>query len=308
MTRSNEHAVEMPAVKTTIVGGRPPGSGKMIGDIPRGIEVLVKKASVDAAFKALLLSSRSKAAGEIDLELDASEAAILDMVPAAQLEAIIASTRVDPLKKAAFLGKAAAVMLVALGATQAIAQIQATKGVRAPVPAPTTQAADQPVEVAGIRATPAPASSPASQPASGPATQASKPVAVEPVPVPIRRMPIAVAGVMPMPIEGTDTPTPAPVPATGPAVPADKVAPLVTKLDSDDFKDREAAQKALIDLGPGVVPHLEAMLKESKCSLEVTTRIQRVIRAFQPAKPIRRPAELRAVDGIRKVEIEDEAQ
>ena len=69
-----QELTEYPAVKTTIVGGRPPGSGKMLGAIPRGIEVLVKKASVDPAFKSLLMSVRSKAADEIGLALDAAEA------------------------------------------------------------------------------------------------------------------------------------------------------------------------------------------------------------------------------------------
>ena len=84
--------------------------------IPRGIEVLVKKASVHPAFRALLLERRAGAAKEIDLTLDPAEAAILDAIPAAQLEAIIARTTVDPVSRAAFLGKAAAVMIAALGA------------------------------------------------------------------------------------------------------------------------------------------------------------------------------------------------
>jgi len=41
-------SVEQEAVRTTIVGGRPPGSGQPVGRIPRGIEVLLKKAAVDA--------------------------------------------------------------------------------------------------------------------------------------------------------------------------------------------------------------------------------------------------------------------
>ena len=53
---------EREAVRTTIVGGRPPGSGKEVGPIPRGIEVLVKKAAVDPAFKQILLEKRAKAA------------------------------------------------------------------------------------------------------------------------------------------------------------------------------------------------------------------------------------------------------
>ncbi len=117
MSERPTRPVEQPAVKTTIVGGRPPGPGKGVGEIPRGIEVLVKKASVDAAFKQLLLDKRAGAATEIGLALEPAEAMMLDAVPAAQLEAIIASTTVAPVSRAAFLGKAAAVMLAALGAS-----------------------------------------------------------------------------------------------------------------------------------------------------------------------------------------------
>jgi hypothetical protein len=111
-----ERPVEQEAVNTTIVGGRPPGSGRGIGNIPRGIEVLVKKAAVDAEFRAALVETRSKAAGLIGLPLQPAEAAMLDIVPRAQLEAIIDRTTVHPNQVPAFLGYAAAVMLVALGA------------------------------------------------------------------------------------------------------------------------------------------------------------------------------------------------
>jgi len=84
--------------------------------IPRGIEVLVKKASVDPEFKALLLERRSEAAREIGLELAPAETAMLNGAASGQLEAIIAQTTVSPVSRAAFLGKAAAVMLAALGA------------------------------------------------------------------------------------------------------------------------------------------------------------------------------------------------
>ena len=43
----------------------------MANPIPRGVEVLVRKASVDPAFKDLLLTAREAAASQIDLELDA---------------------------------------------------------------------------------------------------------------------------------------------------------------------------------------------------------------------------------------------
>lgn len=101
--------------RTTIVGARPPGSGEGPGDVPRGIEVLIKKASVDAEFKKLLTDKRSGAAEEIQLRLDPAEVAMLNSVPASQLEAIIARTKVSWKSRAAFLGRAAAVMLAALG-------------------------------------------------------------------------------------------------------------------------------------------------------------------------------------------------
>jgi hypothetical protein len=106
---------EQEAVRTTIVGGRPPGSGKRVGEIPRGIEVLIKKASVDGKFKQLLLDQRDAAAETIGLKLDPSEVLMLRAAAAEQLEAVIAQTHVPPEHRRAFLSNAAAVMLVALG-------------------------------------------------------------------------------------------------------------------------------------------------------------------------------------------------
>ncbi len=105
---------EKEAVLTTIVGGRPPGSGKNIGQVPRGIEVLVKKAAVDSEFRALLQTRRAEAAGVIGLELTPAETAMLNSVPSAQLEAIIGATKVRPTTVPALLGKSAAAMLLAL--------------------------------------------------------------------------------------------------------------------------------------------------------------------------------------------------
>ncbi len=49
--------VEQEAVRTTIVGGRPPGSGQPSTNVCRGWEVLLKKASVDPEFKRLLIDA-----------------------------------------------------------------------------------------------------------------------------------------------------------------------------------------------------------------------------------------------------------
>jgi hypothetical protein len=107
---------EPEAVRTTIVGGRPPGSGKGVRDVPRGVEVLIKKAAVDPAFKKILLKKRAAAAETIALKLEPAEAAMLDAVPEGQLEAIVANTKVSPKLRPAFLGYAAGVMVAALSA------------------------------------------------------------------------------------------------------------------------------------------------------------------------------------------------
>ena len=85
-------------------------------DIPRGIEVLIKKAAVDVAFRQRLLAERSEAAQAIGLTLTPAEAAMLDVASEQQLLASIEHTRVEPRLRPAFLGRAAAVMLAALGA------------------------------------------------------------------------------------------------------------------------------------------------------------------------------------------------
>jgi hypothetical protein len=102
--------------RRTIVGGRPRGYRQERGSIPRGIEVLLKKASVDPAFCQLLLEKRAEAASEIELELSAAERTILEVVPEAQLAAMIENTRVPEMQRRAFLGGIGAVMLAALAA------------------------------------------------------------------------------------------------------------------------------------------------------------------------------------------------
>jgi hypothetical protein len=98
--------------------------------VPRGIEILVKKASVDPDFRALLLEKRAEAAREIGLELEPAEVLVLSSVPAPQLEAIIAGTVVSPMTRAAFLGRAAAAMIAALGTGLTAAGGEASRGVQ----------------------------------------------------------------------------------------------------------------------------------------------------------------------------------
>jgi hypothetical protein len=125
-----DRPLEREAVRTTIVGGRPPGSGQSLGNIPRGVEVLIKKASVDPAFRDLLLTRRAEAAEEIGLQLDPAEAMMLAAATREQLESVIARTNVPEEHRRVFLGKAAAAMLALLGVT-AMVGLVSSAGVRA---------------------------------------------------------------------------------------------------------------------------------------------------------------------------------
>ena len=60
----------------TIVGGRS-AAYRILRNFPRGMEILLKKAKVDAVFQELLMEDPIMAASEIDLDLTPSEKKIL---------------------------------------------------------------------------------------------------------------------------------------------------------------------------------------------------------------------------------------
>jgi hypothetical protein len=250
---------EFPAVVTTIVGGRPPGCGKQLGQIPRGIEVLVKKASIDPAFRCRLLASRSAAANEIGLTLQPAEAMMLDLVPAGQLDAIIAQTHVEPSKQPLFLGKAAAVMLAALGASAIMApgQVTANKGERAEPP---------PTATAPVGETAQP-----TQPVSQPATQLSPIEQLE-------RDRVICLGMRILPQPATkpaaSQPCTTSAPATSPAAIREQLPPILKQLDSESFKDRLEAQKQLQALGLDALDPLREILRKGEVGPEVAARIK----------------------------------
>jgi hypothetical protein len=284
---------EMPAVRTTIVGGRPPGCGKPLGDIPRGIEVLVKKAAVDPAFRRLLMARRGAAADEIGLTLQPAEAALLAAVPAQQLQAVIDRTRVAPEVRPAFLGKAAAVMLVALGVSsfETRAQVEPVEGIRAvqrdsaPASQPATPPA--PAPVAGARMNAPPTTAPAQPGQRTAGVQAGQPVAPTAV---------EVAGIRPLKSEPASQP--ASQPASRPAVPAISVtefARLLRQLDASNYKQREEAQAKLESHMPAIADRLQQAHKSDKLSPEQKNRIEVILEKFNPV----RPSEIRAMRGLR---------
>jgi hypothetical protein len=106
----------------TIVGGRPQAPRSMRTDIPRGLEILIKKASVDPEFKAELLKKREKFAEELNIQLDASEAAMLACVPVSHLEKMIQATEI-PQAQQKMLAGASTAAIVALIAQLALAPV-----------------------------------------------------------------------------------------------------------------------------------------------------------------------------------------
>ena len=103
-------------------------SGKPLGDVPRGIEILLKKAAVDPEFCSLFLEHREEAARQIGLELEPFELAMVQTFPTEQLAAIIRQTEVPQSHRRAFLGTAAAAMLAVLSGTTALAGMPQKSG------------------------------------------------------------------------------------------------------------------------------------------------------------------------------------
>ena len=76
-------------VGTTIVGGQPPRNRRQTVSVPAGVEKLLYLAAMDDAVRRDLLQDRDRAAAACGVELTPSEAAMVRLAPAAQLEAMI---------------------------------------------------------------------------------------------------------------------------------------------------------------------------------------------------------------------------
>ena len=98
----------------TIVGGRPQATRSMRSDIPRALEILVKRAAIDSKFKTELLARRDKIADDLQLPLDESERAMLACIPAEHLEKMIKTTEVPPAQRSMLAKGTAAAMLALL--------------------------------------------------------------------------------------------------------------------------------------------------------------------------------------------------
>jgi hypothetical protein len=193
----------------TIVGGRPVGNQDPGARIPRGMELLIKKAAVDETFCQTLLTERSKTAPALGLTLDPSETLMLDTIPAAQLQTIIRQTRIPVAHRSVFLGTSAAAMMALL-----------TQMAFAPVagraePIGSTQAYDEPYD---------PALTIASKGGARP-DQPDRPIAPAPAPEP-----------MPYPMPPGGARPDMPIPPAPPLKPEPQPAPVTPQSPSIDFK------------------------------------------------------------------------
>ena len=104
-----------PSPRTTIVGGRPPENRSDLPPVPTGIQRLLRLAREDARFRTLFLTQRGEVAAAADIELTASENAILAAVPVRQLEAMIDRVPPPSPDRREFLRQSAASAVVLLG-------------------------------------------------------------------------------------------------------------------------------------------------------------------------------------------------
>lgn len=98
----------------TIVGGRPQSDKNERYDIPRALEILIKRAAVDEDFKNELVRKRAQIANELSIPLDASEKAILACVSDEHLQTMISATEVPPIQRKLLAGGTAAAMIALL--------------------------------------------------------------------------------------------------------------------------------------------------------------------------------------------------
>ncbi|MHC4661991.1 MAG: hypothetical protein ACYS8W_09920 [Planctomycetota bacterium] len=108
-----EENMKKQAVKTTIVGGQPPGNERPLQKVPVGIEQLLAMAAVDNEFAAALMNDHESATAASGVELTQTEKGILSSIPAPALKQMIGNVRgrIPAKERRAFLKKSAAALL-----------------------------------------------------------------------------------------------------------------------------------------------------------------------------------------------------
>ena len=138
------------AVKTTIVGGQPPGNQRAMQPVPVGLEQLMAMAAVSDEFSEELWRDRDAAVEASGVELTGTERAILGSVDDAALQKMVAGVGrgIPEQDRRGFLNMSAAAVLALVGggslAAGAAGCDRTTKGIRPDHPAPTGARPDRP--------------------------------------------------------------------------------------------------------------------------------------------------------------------
>jgi hypothetical protein len=105
-------------VKTTIVGGQPPGNERPLQNIPVGIEQILAMAAVDDEFAKALLENREAAIKASGVDLTDTETKILLSIQNDSLRQMIENVRgrIPATERRAFIKKSAAALLALVGA------------------------------------------------------------------------------------------------------------------------------------------------------------------------------------------------
>ena len=118
--------------RRTIVGSRPPEPRGALPPVPTGIQRLLRMAALDASFMARLLELRGDIAAAADVELSATEKAILRAIPSDQIVAMVENLPPPAAPRREFLRQSAASAVVLLGGA-ALAACEACSSPPGPV-------------------------------------------------------------------------------------------------------------------------------------------------------------------------------
>ncbi len=138
------------AVKTTIVGGQPPGNQRPMQPVPVGLEQLMAMAAVSDEFSDALSEDREAALEASGVELTSTERAILGSVDDDALQRMVAGVGmgIPEQDRRGFLNMSAAAVLALVGggslAAGAAGCDRTSKGHRPDHPAPTGARPDRP--------------------------------------------------------------------------------------------------------------------------------------------------------------------
>ena len=114
---SPQDTAKRTAIKTTIVGGQPPGNERTLQTVPVGIEQLIGMAAADPEFALALRERRDEAISAGRVTLTATELAILASIDSSTLQAMVDRMRgaLPEPERRSFLRRATAALLALVG-------------------------------------------------------------------------------------------------------------------------------------------------------------------------------------------------